>query len=41
MAILKSSTNAQNEDQNERTYQRNNQGTDAPEAVGEEREHFP
>jgi hypothetical protein len=38
---LKSSTTAQNENQDERAYQRNDQGTDAPEAVGEECEHYP
>ena len=38
---LKSSTTAQNENQDERAYHGNNQGTDAPEAVGEECEHYP
>jgi hypothetical protein len=38
---LKSSTTAQNENQDERAYQGNDQGTDAPEAVGEECEHYP
>ena len=40
-AILKSSATAQNENQHERSDHGNNQGTDAPEAVGEEREHLP
>src|SRR5258708_9733601 len=39
--ILKSSATAQNENQHERSDHGNNQGTDAPEAVGEEREHLP
>jgi hypothetical protein len=38
---LKSSATAQNENQHERAYHGNNQGTDAPEAVGEECEHYP
>ena len=38
---LKSSATAQDENQDERAYHRNNQGTDAPEAVGEECEHYP
>jgi hypothetical protein len=38
---LKSSATAQGENQHERTYHGNNQGTDAPEAVGEECEHYP
>jgi hypothetical protein len=38
---LKSSATAQDENQHERAYHGNNQGTDAPEAVGEEREHLP
>jgi hypothetical protein len=38
---LKSSTTAQNENQDERAYHGNDQGTDAPEAVGEECEHYP
>ena len=37
---LKSSTTAQNENQDERAYHGNDQGTDAPEAVGEECEHL-
>jgi hypothetical protein len=38
---LKSSATAQDENQHERAYHGNNQGTDAPEAVGEECEHYP
>jgi hypothetical protein len=38
---LKSSATAQNENQHERDDHGNNQGTDAPEAVGEECEHYP
>jgi len=38
---LKSSATAQDENQQERAYHGNNQGTDAPEAVGEECEHYP
>ena len=38
---LKSSATAQDENQDERAYHGNNQGTDAPEAVGEECEHYP
>jgi hypothetical protein len=38
---LKSSATAQNENQHERAHHGNNQGTDTPEAVGEECEHYP
>jgi hypothetical protein len=38
---LESSATAQDENQHERAYHGNNQGTDAPEAVGEECEHYP
>ena len=38
---LESSATAQDENQDERAHQGNNQGTDAPEAVGEECEHYP
>jgi len=38
---LKSSATAQDENQYERAYHRNNQGTDTPKSVGEECEHYP
>jgi hypothetical protein len=38
---LKSSATAQDENQHKRAYYGNNQGTDAPKSVGEEREHYP
>jgi hypothetical protein len=37
---LKSSATAQDENQHDRAYYGNNQGTDAPQAVGEECEHY-
>jgi hypothetical protein len=37
---LKSSATAQDENQDERSNNGNNQGTDAPQAVGEECEHY-
>jgi len=37
---LKSSATAQDENQDERGHYGNNQGTDAPEAVGKECEHY-
>ena len=38
---LKSSATAQDENQDERAHHGNNQGTEAPEAVGKECEHYP
>jgi hypothetical protein len=38
---LKSSATAQDENQDERAHYGNNQGTDAPETVGKECEHYP
>ena len=37
---LESSTTAQHKNQEERAYHGNNQGSDAPEAVGKECEHY-